>query len=200
MMRAGVACLCVASGRQHGRACWPLTKSSSRDCAQTWASIQSDCPLRYHSGRASPTYSQLVRERMRAFDMPIHHCDEHVGRTEHVSLEPRRRPINHDGEDHQDRYDEHAYVHDPKVQVHIDAQEPAHHHRERNHEQGHLHRRPHRYTDGEPGPVLDREPDRRRVLARVADDRQQYDANESLAEASLVDHGLYRSDKQLGRD
>mmetsp|Transcript_94363 Transcript_94363/g.270617 ORF Transcript_94363/g.270617 Transcript_94363/m.270617 type:complete len:227 (-) Transcript_94363:667-1347(-) len=116
---------------------------------------------------------------------PEERGDDGIGDHEHEALEPVGGPVRDDGEGDQDREDHHRGVHGAEGQVHGLSEVPTHDHAEGHHEERHLSRGAHGDADRDIHLLVHGHADRADVLARIADDGQQDDADESLADAPI---------------
>ena len=133
----------------------------------------------------------LVRE------VPVADRHDGVRRHQEVTLEPVRLPIHHHGHhyDHAERH--HGGVQRAEVQVRGQAHPPAREDGEGRGEERDLRRGADRDANGEAQLVAHGEAHSRRVLARVADDREQHDADEVLAQVRALHDAVDRLHEEL---
>mmetsp|Transcript_47309 Transcript_47309/g.148242 ORF Transcript_47309/g.148242 Transcript_47309/m.148242 type:complete len:402 (+) Transcript_47309:177-1382(+) len=147
----------------------------------------------------APSSSRALCDSAR--QVPIEHCDDEVRGHQQVALEPIRSAVNdhREDDDHTDAHD--SGVQGAEVQVHrVLANYPPADHREGHDEERHLRGGADRDADREPALVHYSEADGRGVLARVADYRQEDDADEVLIDARVLDHLLQRGDEEVRRE
>mmetsp|Transcript_70463 Transcript_70463/g.206141 ORF Transcript_70463/g.206141 Transcript_70463/m.206141 type:complete len:227 (-) Transcript_70463:825-1505(-) len=129
---------------------------------------------------------------------PVERCYDQVRDDEHVPLQPGRHAVRDDGERQQDCKDQDGGVHRPEVQVHRLVDRPADDDSKGHHEQGNLSRGPHGDADGDVHLLGHGHAYRPHVLAGVAHDGQQDDANEGFAQLPLLDQAVDRSHQEFG--
>ena len=145
-------------------------------------------------------YMPCTTKLASSIDRVQHFVRGQVAHETQNALQVIRLPVLNKQRNHQGRQEERHRLKCLEMQRHVTSHDPAEHDQERRDEEGDLQTAADGNTDREVHLVLVRDHNRRHVFGGVADDRDEDQADERLADVRGLDDRVYAVDEVLGAD